>query len=84
MAGAGTDMVGTTGMKRFVLMSATGVNHYIIEGPRVPVDWEIDGLVDAYNHARPRGKKQLGNFSISQSFKPADRDLTPLSYRSKE
>lgn len=73
-----------TGTRKFLLKSESGKNVYIIEGPRVPLDWEIDGLVDSYEHNLPKKKKQLGNFTISQSFKPGDNKLTPLSYHAKD
>lgn len=73
-----------TGLRRFLLKSQSGKNTYIIEGPRVPLDWEIDELVDSYNKNYPERKKRLGNFTISQSILSADHEVTLLSYRSKD
>ncbi len=70
-----------TGMNRYSLNSASGKELYIIEGPRPPLDWEIDALVRAYTSRTPRVKQSLGNFSISQTSKPGTGSLIPLRYR---
>jgi hypothetical protein len=66
-------------MYRYSLKLAKEI--YIFEGPRVPVDWEIDALLAAYNSHKPKVKQTIGNFTISQSLKPGDKKLIPLRYR---
>ncbi len=70
----------TAGPHRYKLASPSGHEFYIIEGPRVPLDWEIGALLDAYTTHTPRIKQSVGSFTISQASKPGDKDLTPLQY----
>ncbi len=69
-----------TGPHRYKLLSPTGQEFYIIEGPRVPLDWEIGALLEAYTAHTPHVKQSVGSFTISQASKPGDKDLTPLQY----
>ena len=71
-------------MNRYWLQSVSGKQFYVIEGPRVPLDWEVDALVETYNGQTPKGKQSLGNFSISQTSKPGDSNPMPLNYRIKD
>lgn len=70
----------TTGPSRYLLSDPTQKTFYVIEGPRVPLDWEIGALIEAYTAQKPHTKQSIGQFTISQTMKPGDKDLMPLKY----
>lgn len=71
----------TAGGGRYLLSDPVSKTFYVIEGPRVPLDWEIGALVEAYNAHKPHIKQTIGQFTISQTMKPDDKELIPLIYK---
>ncbi len=69
---------------RYLLSDPSKNEFYVIEGPRVPLDWEIGALVEAYTSHTPHTKQSIGQFTISQTMKPGDKELTPLKYEAKQ
>ncbi len=74
----------SSGPGRYILSDPKTKDFYIIEGPRVPLDWEIGALVEAYTAQKPHTKQTIGQFTISQSMKPGDKNPMPLEYKFKE
>jgi hypothetical protein len=64
---------------RYILSNPKTKEFYVIEGPRVPLDWEIGALIEAYTAQKPHTKQSLGQFTISQTMKPGEK-LTPLQF----
>ncbi len=74
----------SVGPARYILTDPKTKDFYVIEGPRVPLDWEIGALMEAYQSQKPHIKQTIGQFTISQTMRPGDKGLVPLTYQASD